>query len=447
MQIATDLYGTPALLLLLALVAVFGALWFRKRSLPPASPLAGGVPSPRRRHLLWLVGWMFAAIQLEIEVLGGPHSTGLWLALSRASMQLAVLMFLGSLAPQHLDMRIPGRLGEGRRGEGRRFPVLYVVAFGAPVILFSTAVSLDPTPGMGVRALLLACCVTAILVAARWSLDHVLVPVWGSLVFVALIGAPEVWLTAEQNYLAALALVHSAVLLMTAALFAKQFRRLTAGIVFTVGGLVGWSLPVLLAPMAAGSPVVLSRVVNLMQVIAAVGMIVLVLEDELACNLATQQRDRRARLEMEKYAELYLEGMPFDEDPGQYNRVCETIVGMSRFGQGAILARSPQGWFHVAGRAGIDEGLERTLDALARRTTDDTIREIRAKRYSTPEIGHLSYLDLRPLLDSGEQLPAGFHQVHAIAIHGREGRLMGALLLAGLRDPEEPLLTEDVLPL
>jgi signal transduction histidine kinase len=428
-----DLYRTPALVLLIALVAVFGALWFRKGEVRPARRQAGEFPSARRRQLLWLVGWMFAAIQMEMEVLGPGH-TGIWLAVSRASMQLAVLMFLGSLAPQNFSKRIP---------------VLYVVAFGVPLILYSTTVSLDPHPGAAGGAFLVGCCVAALLVAGKWSMDRQLVPVWASLAFVALMGSVGLWLTAHRHYSATLALVHSAVLLMTAFLFASAFRRVTAGVVFTVGGMVGWAMPVLLTPLArrVAVPVLLLRAVSLMEVITAVGMIVLVLEDELESNLATQQRDRRARQEMEKYTELYLEGMPFEEDPSQYSRVCETIAAVSRFRQAATLVRSPQGFFQLAGQAGIDEQLAKTLDAVAQRTTDEALKEIRAKKYSVPEIGHVSMVQLHALLRPGEELPADFRQAHALAIHGRDGRLVGALLLGGLRDQETPLLAEDVLPL
>jgi signal transduction histidine kinase len=434
MQTGTDLYRAPALVLLAALVAVFGTMWFRKRGVPPTIRLRPEeIPAPRRRQLLWLVGWMCAAIQLEMEVLR-PGPSGLWLAVSRASLQLAVLMFLASLAPQHFS---------------RRPPILYVVAFGAPLILFSTIVSLDPTPGLGVRAFLLVCCAAEIFVAGRWSLERNLVPEWASLVFVALLGVGGVWLTVRQDYAAVLGLVHSGVLLMTAFLFAAAFRRLTAGVVLTVGGLVGWAMPVLLSPLAGRSdvPVLLLRAVNLIQVIAAVGMILLVLEDELASNLAGQQRDRRARQAMEKYTELYLESMPFEENAGQYDRVCEAIVASSRFERAAITARGAEGHFRLAGKAGVDEATAAVLDAVARRATEDTLKEIRAKRYSTPELGHMSALDLCRLLDPEEELPAHFQQVHAIAIHARDGRLMGSLLLAGLRDPDEPLVTEDVLPL
>ncbi len=40
-----------------------------------------------------------------------------------------------------------------------------------------------------------------------------------------------------------------------------------------------------------------------------------------------------------------------------------------------------------------------------------------------------------------------FLEVHAIAIRGREQELLGTLLLSGLREADEPMLTEDVLPL
>ena len=433
MQIGSDLYRVPALVLLAALVAVFGTMWFRKRGVQPTTRLLREEIPAQRRQLLWLVGWMFAAIHLEMGVLGLGQS-GLWLVLSRASVQLAVLMFLGSLAPQNFS---------------RRPPILYVVAFGAPLIFFSTIVSLDPAPGTGVRIFLLLCCAAEIFVAGRWSLERNLVPEWASLLFVALVGVGGVWLTVRQQYGAVLGLLHSGVLLMTAFLFAAAFRRLTAGVILTVGGLVGWAMPVLLAPLASRSdvPVLMLRAVSLVQVIAAVGMIVLVLEDEVASNLAGQQRDRRARREMEKYTELYLESMPFENNANQYDRVCETIVAISRFERAVITARSAEGHFRLAGRAGVDEAVTVAVDAVAHRSSDETLKEIRAKRYSKPEIGHLASLDLRGLLRPGEELPEYFQHVHAIAIHARDGRLMGSLLLAGLRDPDEPLQTEDVLPL
>jgi two-component system, NtrC family, sensor kinase len=428
-----DLYRAPTLILLFVLVAVFGALWLQRRSLPPLRMRAGEAPTARRRQLLWLVGWMFAAIQLEMEVFGREQS-GVWLAVSRVCMEMAAIMFLGSMAPQHFS---------------RRFRIPYVVALAAPLMLFTVAVSVDATPGPRGRAFLLICIFVTLLIGARWCLEKPLLPVWLGLFLVGAIGGIAVWLTLRHDYASVLSLAQSGILLITALLFAFGFRRLTAGVVFTVGGLAGWSLPVLIASMMGdtGAPVMLMRALNLMKVIAAVGMIVLVLEDEIASNKAAQLRDRRARLEMEKYTEIFLEAISLEDDTNQYDQMCEVIVEASRFSRCAIAVRGPEGRFHMAGSAGVDGALAAALDAMARRTSDDKVAELGQKLY-TGVIGHLVLLDLEPLMEPGDELQQmNFSKPHAIAIRGREQELLGSLLLSGLRDPDEPLLTEDVLPL
>jgi two-component system, NtrC family, sensor kinase len=429
-----DLYRAPTLILLFVLVAVFGALWLQRRSLPALRVRAGEAPTARRRQLFWLVGWMFAAIQLEMEVFGRDQA-GIWLAISRTSMQMAGVMFLGSMAPQSF---------------GRRFRVPYVVAFAAPLIVFTVLVSIDPAPGPQMRTLLLICVFADLLAGALWSLEKHLLPVWLGLSLVAVVGGAGVWLTLQQKYTDVLALAQSGVLFIAALLFVVAFRRVSAGVVFTVGGLVAWSLPVMLEPLmgATGAPIMLVRALNLMKVIAAVGMIVLVLEDEIASNKAAQLRDRRARQEMEKYTEIFLEAVPFEEDGSQYDSICEAIAGASRFSQASIVVRGPDGRFRLAGRAGIEGALAGALDAMARRTVDDRVREIAEKKEYKREIGHLVLLDLTPLMEPGDELlQMNFRQAHAIAIRGRDQELLGALLLTRLREPDEPLLTEDVLPL
>ncbi|HUD14098.1 MAG TPA: hypothetical protein VMQ56_10625, partial [Terracidiphilus sp.] len=185
-----DLYRAPTLILLFVLVAVFGALWLQRRSLPPLRVRAGDAPTARRRQLLWLVGWMFAAIQLEMEVFGREQA-GMWLAVSRVTMLMAAIMFLGSMAPQHF---------------GRRFRIPCVVAFAAPLILFTILVSIDSAPGPRTRALLLACVFVTLLIGAGWSLKKHLLPVWLGLLLVAVVGGVGVWLTLQGRYAGVLAL-------------------------------------------------------------------------------------------------------------------------------------------------------------------------------------------------------------------------------------------------
>jgi signal transduction histidine kinase len=428
-----DLYRAPTLILLFVLVAVFGALWLQRRTLPPLRIRAGEATTARRRQLLWLVGWMFAAIQLEMEVFGRSQS-GIWLAVSRASILMAAIMFLGSMAPQYFS---------------RRFHVLYVVALGAPLLAYTIAFSVDPVPGPIARGIILLFVLATFLVGIRWALDKNLLPVWLSLILVTPVGAFGVWMAWQQKYDSALELAQGGLLLITALLFASGFRRVSAGVVFTVGGLMAWALPVILTPIVGATevPVLLTRALNLVKVVAAFGMIVLVLEDEIASNKAGQLRDRRARQEMEKYTEIFLEAMPLEEKNTQYDQICEVIAGASRFSRSAIVVNSPDGRFRLAGSAGMDGALAAALDAMARRTSGDRIAEIGQKLF-TRVLGHLVLLDLTPLLEPGDELlQMNFLAVHAIAIRGRDQELLGTLLLSGLREPDEALLTEDVLPL
>lgn len=430
-----EAWQVPTLALLAALVAVFGALWLEGLSHPgPRGGMGDEAPSARRRQLLWLAGWICAVVRLSIEV-SGCSGPGWTLAVSVAADQLGPLMFLGSLAPQYLS---------------RKPRILYVVAFGLPVVVYSSVAAVDPHPGLAAQALVVACAVATLLVAARWSLHKHFIPVWLSLGIVAAVGIPCVWMTARQDYAEVGALVHSGILLMTALLFVFAFRKPTAGLVLTVGGFAVWSLPAFVEPFLHGHglPLGLDRALHLVQVVTAAGMIVLVLEEELASNQASQLRDRRARLEMENYSRLYLADLPVDEEGDEYDRVCATITEVSRFSQAAIFVHTPDGSFRIGGRAGLSGALEGALDALARRTSEAKTLEVARGNYFTPVVGNLIRMDLSPLMEPGDELAQmNFRSAWVMGMRTREGRLQGALLLAGLRHPAEPLQAEDVMPL
>ncbi len=429
-----ELYQGATLALLAALVAVFGALWLEGFSQPGVWSRSGEAPTARRRQLLWLAGWTCAVVRLATQEAGwsGP---GPELTISLAAMELTPLMFLASLAPQYMS---------------RKPPVLFVVAFGLPVMVYCAVAGFNPEPGRLGQAVLLICAVATIGVAVRWSLCKDLVPIWLSLTVVAAIGGVALWMTVRRDYREVGQLVHSGVLLMTALLFVAAYRRLTTGLVFTVGGLTLWSLPAFLGPVMGVQtlPVEFERALNLVRVITAVGMIVLVLEDALASNAAAQERDRRARAEMEKYSALYLADMPFEEESGHYNQVCATIADVSRFAQAGIFLQGVDGTFRLAGHAGMSGALEGALDALAQRTTEAQTLEVTRGNYFTPVVGTLTLMDLSPLMEPGDELAQmNFRRAWVMGIRTRAGRLAGVMLLASLRKPNEPLLIEDVLPL
>lgn len=429
-----DLYRIPTLALLSVLVAVFGALWLEGHVQPLRVEDTGEAPAARQRLLMWLVGWAFVVLRLTLQI-NGWGTPGLGKATTQACMELAPLLFLGSLAPQYLS---------------RKPPMLYVVAFGFPVLVYCAVIGIVPHPGPWGRATVALCTVIAIGVAARWSLYRYLIPKWLSLLIVAVVGGAAAWFTLRQDYEVVGSLAQSGMLMVSALLFLAAFRRWTAGLVFTVGGMALWSLPSLIEIFSPGIVVAPAfvRAVNLIKVITAMGMIVLVLEDEIASNQAAQQRDRRARRELEKYAALSLAATPFDEETRQYDPVCAAVAEVSRFSQIAVFMRTVDGSFRLCGRAGIGGALEGALDALARRTTEEKLQEATRAGSFTPVVGSLMLLDLSPLMAPGDELgQLNFRRAHGMAVTTRGGQLQGAILLAGLRQPDAPLATEDVLPL
>ena len=429
-----DLYQIPTLLLLVAVVAVFVGLWLQGTSLAAHETAEGIAPGARRRQLLWLVGWLLAIERLVLQAAGWT-APGWHLAVSLSSMLLAPLMFLASLAPQYI-LRKP------------RVP--FVAAFGLPLIVYCTLVGLNPSPAAMGRVLLLACVAVGIAVTTQWSLEEVLLPTWISLGIVALVGGASFWLTGRGQYRDVIALTHSGVLLMTALLFLSAFRRQTAGVVFTTCGLLLWALPPLIRPLlhVPVLPVGFERAVNLAKVIAAVGMIVLVLEEEISANLAARDRDRRTRREMERYTALYVADYAHEEETAAFDPVCAAIAEASRFSQAVIFMRATEGRFLLAGRAGIGRSLEVALEALARRTSAEKVESVAAGEHCTPVAGSLRLVDLDPLMEPGDDLQQmNFRRAWGMGIRSPEGKLQGVLMVAGLRQPESALNLEDVLPL
>ncbi len=431
-----DYYHAPAMILTALLLPAFGYLYFRFRD---------------TRNLLWFLGFVFslAAMFSAYSVLpkGLAGETYLWLiAVGQTCVQLGTAMFLGSLSP------LCFRLG--------RFRILYVVPYVLPLVLYSILLygvfgGVPPAgPVFFIFPLLAAASFGA---GMFWGTAKGTVPVWLGVSFSGVLGCFAVWICLLQGPVRALTFIECVNLQMAAVLLVFVFRRFSPGVFLSVTGFLAWSLSCLqILPWVDHHAVFslnLIHVIVMSRVVAAAGMIVLALEDELNSNKAAQERERRARRQLEAYANLILSRRRVEDFDRQGPDICETVVANSRFTQAALLLENG-GRYRMVGCAGLDVAIARPLGQLASRIPFDGFL---APGSASPAVEHSKTLrlDLTPWLLPGDDLGRlHFTSVLAVPMMGRTGA-DGALLLKGMRAedggasagaPDEPRV-EDLLPI
>ncbi len=428
-----DYYHEPALVLTALLLPAFGYLYLRFRD---------------ARTLLWFLGFFFAIAAMVLLYTVSPQvfSAGMhpWVqAAGEASFQISSALFLGSLSP------VVFRLG--------RLHVLYVIPYTVPLVIYSIllyGVFGGVTPHGGWFLLLFGLGSISFAAALLWGLVKRSLPRGLGFSFSAALGGVAFWVFFELGPARALNFVESANLVMTALILSFVFRRFSPGVALSIMGFLAWSLSALqmVPSIVRDAPldVSLLRIIVMGKVVAAMGMILLALEDELALNKAASERERRARRELEAYAKLILPRRRVEDFDRQGAEICETVVTHSRFSQAALLLHGA-GRYRVAGFAGMGAATAKALDELAGR--------IPATGFLTPllappavEQSQTVRLDLTPWLRPGDDLKhLGLTSVFAVPMINRAEN-EGALLLAGMRAMrtgrgEEPLRPDDVLPI
>jgi len=431
-----DYYHTPALILTMLLLPAFEYLYLRYRD---------------TRTLLWLLGFLFAIVSMVMPYAVGPSSFYAgdhpWLAAAaQTSTLVSSALFMGSLSPLHF------RIG--------RFNVRYVVPYIVPLVVYSALLygvfnGIPPErplflifPLLGAASLLAVC---------FWGAAKGSVPVWLGVAACIALGGMAFWVCFTQGAACALIYVECANHLLTAVLLIFVFRRISPGVVLSVLGFTAWSLRTMeIFPSIAGDPnldLKLIHIAVMSSVVAAMGMILLVLEDELAINRIARERERRARLELEAYTNLNLSRRRVDDFDRQGNEVCQTVVEHSRFSQAALLLEN-MGRYRLAGSAGLDTATGAALDELAARIP---VGDFLAPGSALPAIerSQTLSLDLTPWLSPGDDLKRlRFTSALAVPMIGRSA-IDGALLLAGMRPgnsksediSNDPLRADDLLPI
>jgi len=425
-----DNYQLPAIILIALLLPAFARLFLRSRDV---------------RTLLWFLGFLFAFLRLTLFY--ATNQTALpeqnihpWLAAFGLSfMQVSSALFLASLSP------VTFRLGKMR--------VLYAIPFTIPLIAYSfllvglyngempASLAFFLFPVLGALSLLVGC---------FWALARGSMPRGVGLILCIVMGGAALWLCVSVRGIWPLIFVECALHFTTALLVFCVFRRLSPGTLLSGLGFIAWSLSITtrIPYMVAHADLrlAIARLGSMGAVVAAIGMILLALEDQLALQQTARERERRARKEIEAYSRVVLSRRRVEDFDRQANLICQTVVSNSRFAQASLILIQGSGQFRLSGSAGLDDAQVTALEALATRIA---VAGFLAPGSSPPAAEHSQsfHLNLEPWLLPGDDLGRlNLTEVIATPLYGRSAT-DGALLLADLRNPEEPLRAEDLLPL
>lgn len=422
-----DPYQIVAFILTALLLPAFGHLYLRFRD---------------ARTLLWFLGFLFAMVRmLTTYKLGAWDLTGIsnpWMAAAgQTSSQVSSALFLASLSPTRF------RIGQ--------VSILYVIPFAIPLVAFSIfldGVFHGVAPSGQLFLIFPILGLLSVFVGFLWGIDNETTPAWVGGGACGIAGVFSVWLLIAHGPNWSLTSVESSAHLVTAMLVIFVFRRFSPGVFLTVMGFAAWSLTVLdIFPVLSGNPqldVTLGGVVVMGKVVAALGMIMLALEDQLAINNDTQERDRRARQEIEAYSKLILSRRRVEDFDQQATEICQTVVEHSRFTQAALLLQNA-GRYRIAGSAGFGPAIVSALDTLGSRIPAELFM---APGSAPPAVAHSQTvkLDLDPWLEPGDDLKRlRFTSSLAVPMSGRSST-EGALLLGGVRNPHLKLRDDDLLP-
>ncbi|MGA2252178.1 sensor histidine kinase [Terracidiphilus sp.] len=400
-----------------------------------------------RRALLWFFGFLLALVRMAQHYnalvfwnFSNEHLHPWLAAVGMVSIQVGAVLFVMSLAPAHVFVgrfRLPlaflfllpvviyvviydGVLGQ-QQPYGSYAVVLPVLAACSAAIALVWALRLDEKRRLSRAMISVVCCL--MIVRAAFVYMH-----FGA-------GALLTFSECSAHF-------------MTALLLILMGRRFSPSVVLGALGFAAWSLSLTIQyPFIAPHPelvLVINRCVVMGKVVAALGLILLALEDQLAMNRSAAERERRARREMEAYSTLAFSRRRVKELDHDAMRICQQVAENSRFAQVAMLCQQPSGAYRINGSMGLDLATIAALDALARRIPADGFLAVGANPLAV-EGAQTVQLDLEPLLSPGDDLRRlHFTSVLAVPMRGPSGA-EGALLLAGMRRGE-PLAADDLLP-
>jgi signal transduction histidine kinase len=445
-----DASQIPAIALIAALMLAFIYLHQRFRSVRTLLWIFALGCGEIRAILIWLLSQGPASLTGPLVgnyIHSSARTSTAVHLVAESALLLSSGLFLASLSPLSFSVG--------------RFRILYAVPYILPVLIYTSlyyCASQHPAGNLFFAYCGLAGC--AIVAGLAWGMQKGPFPRWLAVTIVLGAGLICVPFFLDHNVYWPLLMVESSNMLVTALLVLFVCRRVSPGTVLATTGFLAWALPPIFL-MQNHDPIgilsiSLMRAGSLGQVVVAMGLILLVLEDEVDKNQTAQRRERRVRLELEAYAKQSLTARSMEEFDRESGLLCEMMIEHSCFSRAAILARGAGGKYTLIGYAGMDGATAGALDSLARRLPADSFESTAADGTPHPTLvpeGISLDLDLTPWLLPGDDLEIlRLTRVTAVPMLGPDNTAEGALLLADPLNAQglpstDPLRADDLLPL
>jgi two-component system NtrC family sensor kinase len=308
-----DFGNLLTIIILQVAVAVLVMTWLRSRT-----PLS----------FQWAVGWLLVLVRAGL-VAAAPWGGATAAFAADCCLEIAALLFLDSLVGVNVSAKIA-------------VPMAWICA--VPLALFTAGVHRLPhgvPPGKFLLGALAAAALAAGIWAIRSGILHKSLPL--SLIMVTTFMAGN---AARAHHPGdALALVMAALFCAVGVAIVRTYSLRSPGTLLAGFGFFANSALALLLPL----PVLLARRGMLARgpevawILTAVGMAILLIEDEARSVKRLQQRERLIREELQHYAAVQVSLQVDANEEAIYKAACEAIARFSPFREVAMLKRDSGG--------------------------------------------------------------------------------------------------------
>ena len=399
-----------------------------------------------RMTMLWLVAWLIVIVRSmlpHLHVFGYRLPYTVYHTISDAFLALQAIIFLWSFAAYPTDFK--------------RLHVPWAEVLMAEVTGYCIIANVWNHPSHIHSAVLLISHIIITGTLVRWLQTSAAIPVPVYALVVLGTAGVGMGFILRGMYFPPIYMMQSTCNLFAAIYLLRRFRVMPGASFITGTCFLLWAGmpyayvlqsigPAYLQPFMRGY----LNSISLVALMAGLGMLVLLLEEEILINVRAREREHRVRQELESYAQLDLHMMPGSDPRQAAERVCRLAVEHSIFHQAMIYLRDVKQSFFVAASENMDEDLIRALDALGRRMTDshlqDFHRDLSRQRISP----HSARVNLRALFLPGDPLQRlNFVSAISINLRSQNGVIMGSMLLGSLKAQAnaDDLRADDLLPL